>query len=74
MYGNIDPYEGIEAIQKYVDLFADEYNGHSQKNFYNWVAKTSPGIVSVRICIYGPARTSIQTRIDLCTLRKDKFR
>ena len=31
MYGNIDPQEGIETIQKYVDLFAIEYKGHFPK-------------------------------------------
>ena len=32
MYSNIDPQEGIEAIQKYVNLFVVEYKGHFPKN------------------------------------------
>ena len=31
MYGNIDPLEGIEAIQNHIDLFAHEYKGHFSK-------------------------------------------
>ena len=31
MYTNIDPKEGIETVEKYFDLYANEYKGHFPK-------------------------------------------
>ena len=31
MYTNIDPKEGIETVEKYLDLYANEYKGHFPK-------------------------------------------